>query len=222
MYKTVFISHSKDDPNLEFFHKVFSGLPIESIWMEFEEIEPPPFLSIRDKVNRSDALFVLLSEYLVDRRYTSNWCSFEVGLAANRERLNVAPKDAQAKLGLDVWVFEPLGKDISFAVPYCTHYVRYQPGTDSIKLLKDILRYEFTGKLGVTLTCPWDECKLSFKYFGFPTYFVSPAYSLNCPACRRDVRASERWYWFYDFAVKNINDLVKKQIEAQKSESMER
>ena len=206
MYETVFISHSKDDPNLGFFHKVFSGLPIESVWMEFEKIEPPPFLSIRDNVNRSDALFVLLSEYLVDRRYTSNWCSFEVGLAANRERLNVASNSARAKLGLDVWVFEPLGKDISFAVPYCTYYMRYKPSTNSIKLLKNILRHEFPEKLGITLTCLWDDCKISFNYLRSPTRLSSPTHSLNCPACRREMQAT--WYWWYDIALpKNVGKL---------------
>lgn len=211
MYRTVFISHSKDDPNLEFFHKVFSGLPIESIWMEFEEIEPPPFLSIRDKVNRSDALFVLLSEYLVSRQHTNNWVSLEVGLAANRERSNVSPKDNQGKLGLDVWVFEPLGKDISFAVPYCTYYMRYKPSRNSIKLLKNILRYEFPEKLGVTLTCPWDDCNGSFNYLRSPTRLSSPTHSINCPACRRNMQAS--WYWFYDAALKSFGKLAKKDVK---------
>ena len=183
MYKAVFVSHSRYDPNLDFFHKIFSGLQTESVWMEFEDISPPPFLFIRDNVNKSDALFVLLSKYLVDRQHTNNWVSFEVGLAANREKCNVIPGIAQRELGLDVWVFEPVDEDIGFAVPYCTYYMRYKPTVEALKWLRDRLRGDTSTRFGVSVTCPYDDCKISFNYLS--RFYTD---SLNCPACRRGIQ----------------------------------
>lgn len=194
MYGAVFISHSKDDPNLDFFHKVFSAVQTKAVWMEFEEIEAPPYISIRDNVNRSDAVFVLLSEHLVSRQYTNNWVSFEVGLAANFKRLKVSPKATQARLGLDVWVFEPLDRNISFAVPYCTYYMRYEPNLPTLKRLRLALEEAPSHVLGVPATCHWDGCKLSFNYL--TRSYEKP---FNCPACRGIMQVPK--YWFYDYAV---------------------
>ncbi|MFC2024338.1 hypothetical protein ACFLTJ_02000 [Chloroflexota bacterium] len=133
MYRRVFISHSKFDPNIDFFHRVFSGAPAEAIWMEFEDIKSPPYLAIKDNVNSSDAIFVLLSEHLVDKQHTSNWVSFEVGLAANR---TISDKTGKNTKDMDVFVFEPLDKKIDFAVPYFTHYMRYPISDAAFKWLR--------------------------------------------------------------------------------------
>ena len=181
MYSVVFVSHSKHDPNLDFFHKIFSGLQTESVWMEFEDINPPPSLFIRDSVNKSEAIFVLLSKYLVDQEHTNSWVSFEVGLAANRTKANVSPESTHSELGLDIWVFEPLDEDINFAVPYCTYYMRYAPTVERLKWLRDILRGDTpTGRFGVPIICGYEDCKLSFNYLS--RFYTD---SLNCPACRR-------------------------------------
>jgi len=168
MYKTVFISHSRYDPNLDFFQKIFSALPIESVWMEFEDIQPPPYLSIKNNVNKSDALFVLLSQHLVDKQHTSNWVSFEVGLATNRE--------------LDIYVFEPIDENVNFAVPCFTHYMRYPTNVNALKWLKDRLKDGSIAKSGVSITCPHRDCLIQFQY-------LSRLYtdSYFCPACRREV-----------------------------------
>jgi len=203
MYNVVFISHSKDDPNLDFFHKIFSELQTRSVWMEFENINPPPSLFIRDSVNKSDALFVLLSKYLVDRPYTNNWVSFEGGLAANRKKANVSPEYAHSALGLDIWVFEPLDEDISFAVPYCTYHMRYEPTLERLMWLKDILSGDTTtGRFGVPLICPYKDCKLTFNYLS--RFYTD---SLNCPACRRGIHFTKS-YKEFDF------DKLKKEIIA--------
>jgi len=179
MYNVVFVSHSKHDPNLDFFHKIFSELRTESIWMEFEDINPPPSLFIRDSVNKSDAVFVLLSKYLVDKQHTNNWVSFEVGLAANHKKTNVYPEYAHSELGLDTWVFEPFDEDINFAVPYCTHYMRYVPTVKFLKWLRDKLRGDITTEKFVPVTCRHKDCKITFNYLS--RFYTD---SLNCPACR--------------------------------------
>jgi len=149
--------------------------------MEFEDINPPPSLFIRDSVNKSEAIFVLLSKYLVDQEHTNSWVSFEVGLAANRTKANVSPESTHSELGLDIWVFEPLDEDINFAVPYCTYYMRYAPTVERLKWLRDILRGDTpTGRFGVPIICGYEDCKLSFNYLS--RFYTD---SLNCPACRR-------------------------------------
>jgi len=192
MYETVFISHSKDDPNLDFFHKIFSAVATKAIWMEFEDIEPPPYCSIRDNINRSDAIFVLLSKFLIDRQYTNNWVSFEVGLAVNCKRSNVAPKKAEPKQGLHVWLFEPLDEPVDFAIPYCTYYMRYQPDKMTLKRVKLALEGAPSDALGVPATCQWDDCKLTF-------YYLTKDYrkSFQCPACRRSIQVPEHWWTDY-------------------------
>lgn len=185
IYNTVFISHSKDDPNTDFFHQVFSQLDAKSIWMEFENISAPPFVSIRDQVNDSDALFVLLSDHLIGLAHTNNWVSFEVGLAAN---LNMSRSSSQelSTIGLPVWVFEPLDKDIHYTVPYCTHYMKYKSEPLAVRWLCEILEDPSSkGGIGVKLVCPNINCRLSFFYLSAHTK------TLACPACRKQMKLSE-------------------------------
>jgi hypothetical protein len=204
MYETVFISHSKDDPNLGFFHKIFSAVGTKAIWMEFEDIEPPPYRYIRDSINRSDAIFVLLSKFLIDRQYTNNWVSFEVGLAVNCKRSSVAPKKADLKQGLHVWLFEPSDEPVDFAIPYCTYYMRYQPDKMTLKRVKLALEKAPTGALGVPATCQRDDCKLTF-------YYLTKDYGkpFQCPACRKIMQVPK--YWFYDYGVGLDWGIVKRQ-----------
>jgi hypothetical protein len=188
MYKTVFISHSRYDANLDFFHKIFSAVPIESVWMEFEDIKPPPSLSIKDNVNRSDALFVLLSQHLVDKQHTSNWVSFEVGLAANRK--------------CEIYVFEPIDEHVDFAVPYFTHYMRYRTTENTLKWLRDGLRNGSIVEYGVSIKCPYNDCLIQFNY-------LSRLYtdSYYCPACRREV------YFTKSYKDIDLDKLIKESVD---------
>lgn len=178
MYKKVFISHSKDDPNLEFFHKVFSGVGTEAMWMEFEEIVPPPYAYIMNKLNQCDAVFVLLSDYLLSKPETHNWVSFEIGLAANYQIQSIFPGLRQK--GLDVFVFEPISRSIDFAVPYCTYYMPYVGDTEDIKFLKDLIKNTPFHQKGITVQCPNNNCRLEFKLLTDVKEFV-------CPSCRRGI-----------------------------------
>ncbi len=187
MYNEVFISHSKDDPRLGFFHKVFSGVSTKADWMEYEDIMPPPFLSIKNKINQCDALFVILSEYLEERLHTANWVAFEIGLAANHMVIPPYPASIfPVPKGMDVYVFEPIDNPINFAVPYCTYYARYNPSDiGQIKALKRIVELAPNHNSGSVIKCPYPNCQLEFKLLSNDPQF-------NCPACKKEIELTHR------------------------------
>jgi hypothetical protein len=180
MYQSVFISHSKDDPHLDFFHKVFSGLNTKAVWMEFEGIRPPAYQSIKNFVNASNALFVLLSSPLLDieKRYTANWVSFEIGLAANWRSPFLIPRLLQDRI--DVYVFEPLEDPIDFAVPYCTYYMPYTDSTEYLQFLRELIQNAPQHNKGEPVKCPYPNCQVEFKLLTKIENFV-------CPTCRRGI-----------------------------------
>lgn len=180
MYSRVFISHSKDDPNLDFFHKVFSGIRTEAVWMEYERIDAPPWDTIRRKLNESDAIFVLLSVPLLHQVHTNNWVSFEVGLAANCRKPTPLPAFMQP-VGLDVYVFEPIDTRIDFPMPYCTYYMLYGQTVEELQFLKEMIEAAPLHYKGEPVKCPYDsDCGIEFKLLTDIGQFV-------CPACRRGI-----------------------------------
>jgi hypothetical protein len=181
MYRKVFISHSKDDPRLGFFHKLFSGLETKAVWMEFECIKPPAHESIKSFVNSSDALFVLLSDQLVDitRRHTANWVSFEIGLAANYRSQYVIPMLLQDRI--DVYVFEPLEERIDFAIPYCTYYMQYCDSMDNLQFLRELIESAPNHNKGIQTFCPHNDCQVQFK-------LLTKTDRFPCPTCRREIQ----------------------------------
>ncbi len=178
MYNTVFISHSKDDKRLDFFHKVFSGIHTKAVWMEFENIKPPAYQSIKDFVNGSDALFVLLSPELINLRHTSNWVSFEVGLATNWRSPFLIQKVIQDRI--EVYVFEPLQERLDFCIPYCTYYMPYSGSNDEIKFLKELIEFAPNHNKGMPVKCPYPDCQIEFK-------LLTQIENFSCPTCRRGI-----------------------------------
>lgn len=176
MVPQVFMSHSKEDPGVPFFAKAFLGSGVTCRAMELEDIQPPPWRHIRDEMSRSQAVFVLLSDALLRLRHTANWIAMEVGLACTRN--------------LPVWVFEPVGADVDFSVPYCTHQARYDPiasNLDHVREVKKIIE-SLKGPLGLGIMpamtpreflvdCQNPKCRLQyFQMNGNPAY--------PCPSCR--------------------------------------
>jgi len=181
MYQSVFISHSKNDPRLDFFHRVFSGLNTKAVWMEFEGIRPPAYQSIKNFVNASNALFVLLSSPLLDirKRHTANWVSFEIGLAANWRSTYIIPRMMQDRI--DVYVFEPLEEPIDFAVPYCTYYMPYTDSIENLQFLRELIQDAPYHNKGEPVKCPYPKCQVEFKLLTDVENFV-------CPTCRQGIR----------------------------------
>ena len=171
----IFISHSQDDPNLDFFHRAFSGTEVKAIWMEFEEIKHPAWRTITKNVKGSSSLFVLLSEILDNEQYehTQNWISFEVGLACMS--------------GKHVWVFEPFDEDINFVVPYFTHLVKYTPtDIDHIRIIKKMVEtHGLRPTLGPkhSIQCP--QCQNVFN-------LLSEIDEFTCPSCRWTLQETKK------------------------------
>ena len=150
--------------------------------MELEDIKPPPWQTIKEYVARSVATFVLLSKPLEGLRYghTRNWIDFEVGLSCAE--------------GKPVWVCEPQGQEVEFAVPHCTHYCIYDPTELSeVKRVKGYIDMYSGGVVGPaghigpaytllkaqSARCAKDDCQLEFHVM-----FKSKVDSFRCPSCR--------------------------------------
>jgi hypothetical protein len=122
-------------------------------------------------------VFVLLGRSLQSPpsstpRYTHNWISYEVGLAAG--------------CGKPVWVFEEFGSIILFPVPYVTDYAQY-----TIQNLKHVQYYadifldrikNQTYKIPEPLVfqCEYSDCSARCRCW-------SMAESFHCPVCRRQI-----------------------------------
>lgn len=147
--------------------------------MEFEDIKPPPYQTIKNFVNESDALFVLLSEQLLRKSHTASWVSFEIGLAANWRSPYLIPRIIQDRI--DVYVFEPYQNPIDYAVPYCTYYTLYSGSIEEIKFLRKLIENAPFHNMGVPLKCPYDNCGIEFK-------LLTDIIEFKCPSCRRTVK----------------------------------
>lgn len=169
--RQIFVSHSKDDPNLQFFKDIISAVSLKGFWMEYEDFNVTPWAVIRKEMIESSCVIVALSRLLLDYGYghTRNWISFEVGLAC--------------AMGKDLWVFEPWDEPIDFPVPYCSRYALYTPGNiDHIKhfigVFEEYIEHEQIPHMGVGLQqCTKESCMLPFV-------LMSDAESFRCPACR--------------------------------------
>ena len=100
----IFLSHSKADYEIiNIFRNSFEGTEVHPILMEYEQFSNPPWLAIRNNIENSSGLFVLLSNNLKISDYTQNWVSYEIGIAdeANRE----------------IWMFEDVNNQVIFPIP---------------------------------------------------------------------------------------------------------
>ncbi|MBA7501459.1 hypothetical protein ES706_00029 [subsurface metagenome] len=133
---SIFISHSqKDVETLNYFNNLFGGTLIKAIRAEFERYERPPWTAIKNWVNESSAVFLLLGPNLRGSIFTSNWVSFEVGLACQARK--------------SVWIFEQVKEPVDFPVPYLTNYMLYDPASRvSFERIQEIVQsYDSTPQL---------------------------------------------------------------------------
>ena len=176
----VFVSHSKKDPNLSALAKAFKSAGMKMDAMEFENMTPPPYQDIRERISDewARATFVLLSEYVSDKEalHTRNWVAFKIGLSCMR--------------GLPVLVLAPEKGDLKFVVPYCTAHMLYSP-TEPIqekflslilKSLKPVMVAQVVGNMatnldlfpGAKLVCT--KCLMQFVQ-------VNGRITSPCPSC---------------------------------------
>src|SRR3989339_89756 len=123
--KQIFISHTKKDIRFcDLVDKLFARVSLKAFRSEYEDIKHPEWKTIKDAMNNSTALFLLIRRELVKNQglkisgweHTQNWIAYEIGLAC--------------QLGIDVWaicddVF------INFPMPYINNYfpIKLKPMT---------------------------------------------------------------------------------------------
>ena len=160
----IFESHTKlDVATCDMFDTVVARVGIKAFRSEYEEMKPPAWETIKNKIKLSKALFLLVGEELVkaqaqrsdDWKFTQNWIAYEVGLACAME--------------IDVWVVCN-GTYINFPVPYLNNYVI---GTIKInsKFYRKILQnycdgqsFPFGYDNSRTVTCPNFGCGAKFNF----------------------------------------------------------
>jgi hypothetical protein len=115
--RQIFFSHSgKDREIVDAILKSFDGTGVRPLLMEDVQYdvqlnEEANWRWIRRQIQKSEALFVILSKGLIAREHTQNWVAYEIGVAAGCE----PPKP----------VFVITGEKVEFPVPYLNHFFPY-------------------------------------------------------------------------------------------------
>ena len=202
---TIFISHSRKDKELVLATKrmlVNMGhTPIIEELIPDEKQKIIPYEEIRSNVEKSEFLFLFLTDSVVATPFTQNWVIYEVGLAS-----------ASSK---KVFVFERMGTPVEFPIPYLTDYALFNPNKtgdilalqsltkDLGKLRRDLLTAgggaiigSMFGPAGIVIggvlgylagpkqtkspMVKCNHCKVAFNYHSVHRAF-------NCPSCRQDI-----------------------------------
>lgn len=127
----IFISHSKKDKDLVLTMrktlKNMGHVPIIEEFVPVEEQKPIPHEEIRSNVEKSEFLFLFLTDNVVATEYTKNWVIYETGLASANSK--------------KVFVFERIGTPIEFPIPYLTDYALFNPdSTEDILALQNVTK----------------------------------------------------------------------------------
>lgn len=124
----IFVSHSqRNEEIISFFLKAFAGANVKPVLQEFEK-EPPAGITadeITRNIEKSNAVFILLSEKVEALKHTRDWIVWESGRARNK----------------DIWVFEPFESlyRIKVVIPQFKHYVRFVKNDDWRKYLRSVI-----------------------------------------------------------------------------------
>lgn len=198
----IFLSHTKlDEDFCNRFDIAASRVGIKVFRSEFEELVNPAWKTIKDAMNTSSALFLLVGNELVKAqsasetkrkakeqwKFTQNWIAYEIGLAC--------------QVGLDVWVVCD-AVNINFPVPYLNNYEAggIKPSDRTyLDFYKQIFkRYSnggncsvgFCEKVGIrprTFTCP--HCGAVFNLHST----VPKGTEIPCPTCLGTLTFPNGW-----------------------------
>ena len=195
----LFLSHTKLDENFcNRFDRAAAREGIKIYRSEFEEIESPPWKTIKNEIEKSNALFLIVGNELIQAqeksdlyaherekwKFTQNWISYEVGVACQK--------------GIDVWVVCD-SLDINFPVPYVTNYEIHglQAEGELLNWYRNVFKTYNDGSsypLGVffnkfRIACPYETCGTIVNFFS-----IMPIGSTTkCPSCLRDWRFEKGW-----------------------------
>ena len=200
----IFISHSRDDENLlDELDRVFGKLPMKQYRASFEDQSPPVSADLKNEINESAAMIVVLGRNAQAKTHTMIWIGWEAGVAA--------------EAGIPVWILEDVSSNVTEPIPSFTDYVLWDSqDREQKRILRDVLErdfvtsshsepdeYETPRKEDVNwgspqrnsanpiestistdiqgIRCPYDSCGEEFAIrFEGPTDF-------NCPSCRHKI-----------------------------------
>jgi len=188
MVVQIFMSHTRKD--VEFctnFDVVAARVGIKVFRSELEHIDYPAWMTIKQEMVKSVAMFLLVGAELVlnqelagnsveaqnNWKYTQNWISYEVGLAC--------------QLGIDVWVLCD-NERINFPVPYLNNYdvrgIDFDVGNywwlrDRLENYQNGNVYNFDWNPDFIFTCPNIRCGISFNLHS-P---IEKGEIIICPSC---------------------------------------
>jgi len=124
----IFIGHSRKDEGLRtFFANAFAGTNVKAFFAEFEKIvngEMTPN-QIKQAIQQSQAIFIILSPNVQDIPHTRDWIVSEAAAGSN----------------VDVWVFEQeqdTGK-ITISIPFLRQYMTMKADEGDYKYLRQII-----------------------------------------------------------------------------------
>jgi hypothetical protein len=181
----IFISHTKDDVGFcDQFDRAVARVGIKAFRSEFETIKTPQWKSIREAMDKSIAMFLLVGKELVahqsnpttDWKYTQNWIAYETGLACEK--------------GIDVWVLCDDGVEINLPVPYFNNYGIFGIASKrNFEFIKSVLDLYNSGDTltepikGKYIHCPHKECGIHFNLHSQ----LPEGKIIKCPQCLRDM-----------------------------------
>lgn len=127
----IFLSHSQQDEEIKnLFSNVFRSSPVRGVYMEYENIGNGQSITsehIKSEIEKSSAVFVVLSKNVTNISHTRDWITWETGYAAGREK--------------DIWIFEPALDipDIKVVIPHFKHYVPFAISKNAYYYIKTIV-----------------------------------------------------------------------------------
>jgi len=191
METQLFMSHTKRDKDFcDRFDTVAARVGVKVFRSEFETIVPPAWKTIKDEINKSVAMLLLVGKELVKAqaeaeiypdsretwKYTHNWIAYEIGLACQQ--------------GKDVWVICDNVR-INFPVPYLSHYEVWGFDVEDKESLDFWKRHfaEYRDKKKADpnpfrkTSCPYEPCKAEFELYSN----IEENGSIVCPTCLRGI-----------------------------------
>jgi len=184
----VFLSHTKFDKDFcNKFDNICSNVGVRRFRSEFAQIDKLPWRTIKEQLNKSRALFLLVGKELVSQqaspynpgwKFTQNWISYEVGIAHQRN--------------IDIWVVCD-SIQINFPVPYFNNYVPLGLEPDSMEYMNAILETYLRGGSfsisyrpdSITQSCP--SCNIEFNLHAT----LDAGNVIICPHCLGGIKFNQ-------------------------------
>jgi len=182
----VFMSHSRLDKNYcDAFQKACESIGFKVFRSEFENIEKPPWETLRRLISQSPVLFLLIGKEFTKIQKnltintpeyqgwmaTQNWIAYEIGVAAQK--------------GIEVWVLCE-NTDINFPVPYFTNLYFWEGNLAEQKELIFFLKTYKENKYimfdkRMRHTCSNPNCRITYNII----QPLAKGAKIKCPSCLR-------------------------------------